>query len=277
MRNIRVHPLFIVMLLLLLLTGKMAVAIYTAIALLIHEYAHYKVALTRGYKLTQLTLMPYGLLLYTEENLHPQDAFYIASAGIVANLCVCILLTASWWAVPSSYPYTQPLFEANFVLAIFNLLPAYPLDGARIVLAISKKPLKMLVRLKRLGVIFSFLLLVSFIASAFYQINFSLAIASVSLYVGARFGTKHQAYLFIAEQYPFEKNKRHPVEQVIIYADIDMEIKKIYPYFNKNKLLLIKITDNGGTIAELSENEFLARLSGHASNDRIGSLISGYS
>jgi len=277
MRNIRVHPLFIVLLVLLIFSGKLLVACYTFLALIIHESAHYKVAAARGYKLSQLTLMPYGVMLYTEDNIHPQDAFYIASAGIVANAFVCIILVASWWIVPSGYPYIQPLFAANFAIAVFNLLPAYPLDGARIILALSKKPLKTLVRLKRFGAALSFLLFALFIASAFYQLNLTLGIAAVSLFVGARFGTKNQAYLFIAEQYPFEKDKRHPVEQVVIYADIDMEIKKLYPYFNKNKLLIIKITDNCQTVAELTEGEFIAKLSGHASRERIGSLICRYS
>lgn len=273
MRNIRVHPLLIGLLAIFLLTGKMLAACYTFFAIFIHEVAHYKVAAKRGYKLSQLTLMPFGAMLYTEENIHNQDAFYIASAGIVANLCICILIVASWWVMPSTYPYTHPLFNANFAIAIFNLLPAYPLDGARIILALSKKPHKTLARLQKVGVVLSFILFSLFIASMFYQLNLTLGIAAISLFIGARFGIREQTYLFLTEQYPFEKDKRHPVEQKVIYVDKEMEIKKIYPYFNKNKLLTIKITEGGKVVSEMAEEAFVLKLSGHASNDKIGNLL----
>ncbi len=273
MRNIKVHPFLIGLLAVLLLTDKILIACYTFFAIFIHEVAHYKVAEQRGYKLSQLTLMPFGAMLYTEENIHNKDAFYIASAGIVANLCVCILIVASWWVVPSAYPFTHQLFNANFALAIFNLLPAYPLDGARIILALSKKPHKTLARLKKVGVVLSFVMFFLFILSVFYQFNLTLGVAAISLFIGARFGTKEQAYLFVTELYPFEKDKRHPVEQKVIYVDKEMQIKKIYPYFNKNKLLTIKITEGKKILLEMAEEEFISKLSGHASSDKVGNLL----
>ncbi|MGI6212997.1 MAG: metalloprotease [Christensenellales bacterium] len=273
MRNIRVHPFFVVLLLLLLLGGRLIAACSALIAVFVHEWAHYKAAASRGYRLAELTLMPYGALLYSEENIHRQDAFYIASAGIGVNLLLCTIITASWWIAPSTYPLTHPLFTANFALALFNLLPAYPLDGARIILALSKKPIKTLKILKRTGAAIAVILFALFIASAFFQINLTLGIAAVSLFFGSMFGQEKQAYLFISEQNSFLKDRRHPVEEKTICIDKNAPIRRIYPYFDKNRLLTVKITDGATVLAEYGENDFLVKLSGHASEDRVGSII----
>lgn len=273
MRSIRIHPLFWALLLIFSLMGKLLEACSALLAVFIHEWAHYKVAASRGYKLGELMLMPYGALLYTEENMHKQDAFYIASAGIVTNLLLCTLIMASWWLIPSTYPVTHMLYNANFALAVFNLLPAYPLDGARIILALSKRPIKTLNKLKKIGTIISILMFISFITSFFFEFNITLGIAAISLFFGARFGTEKQTYLFVSAGNPFEKEIKQPIEEATICVDKDLQLKKIYPYFNKNKRLTIKITDGDTTLATYNESEFISRLSGLASCEKAGMLL----
>ena len=117
-------------------------------SVLIHELSHAKAAYERGYVLNRITLMPYGAVLKGGEKIDSADQIFIAAAGPGANAALCLALYALWWRFPVTYAYTEALFDTSLAIGLFNLLPLYPLDGARIVLAISKKPLRALKALR---------------------------------------------------------------------------------------------------------------------------------
>lgn len=274
MQRFRLHPLFIVMLFLLIISKKFMPAFFTLLAVILHEYAHSYVAKNRGYKLNKLTLMPYGAVIYSEENIHKHDAFYIAIAGITLNLCLCVLTLASWWVFPSTYSVTHIFFKANFFIAIFNLLPAYPLDGARLILAQAKNTMKTLKLLKLSGIFFSIIFLILFIISIFFMINITIGIMAIALFIGATYGTKQEIYTFIVEEVPFIKDKKHPIEVISIMVNKDMELRKIYRYFNKNKFLIIKLIDeNNNVIKDFTEKQLFEKIKGYPSSEKICSII----
>ena len=276
MLKFRLHPLFFILLILFALSKKFLPATYALMAVLIHEYAHHFVARKRGYSLNRITLMPYGAVIHNEEIIHKQDAFAISIAGIVINLFLCIVIIACWWIYPLLYPITITFFYANFYIAAFNLLPAYPLDGARIILSLSKNARKSIKTLKVLGIIISVMLLSLFIVSAFYHINFTIGILAIALFIGATLGTKQEGYIHLAEQIPFVKDKLHPVEEISLRVNKNLELRKIYPHFNKNKFINIKIVDeNGEVINKYTERELLSHISGHSSTETISKIMNG--
>lgn len=106
----------------------------------IHELSHMVVGIILGFKPEKLELTPLGLSIafkpnYEDYNLKIKNAnafeikkIMVALAGPIANLiiaiCTCIFLTQN--------ENTRLIFYSNFLIAIFNLLPIYPLDGGRI-------------------------------------------------------------------------------------------------------------------------------------------------
>ncbi len=112
-------------------TAGVAAASAALLALAVHECAHIRVALKRGYKSGELTLMPFGAVINLEETLLKEDTAAVVLAGPIANLLLTISLTALWWLAPQSYPLTCGLAKANLALAVVNLLPVYPLDGGK--------------------------------------------------------------------------------------------------------------------------------------------------
>jgi len=89
-------------------------------AVLCHELAHLLMAIGLGYKVKQVELLPFGAVARVDS---------LADAG--ATVCyIGINEAGNWQDVCQFYG------EVNLMLALFNLLPALPLDGGRILRAI---------------------------------------------------------------------------------------------------------------------------------------------
>ena len=102
------------------------------LALFLHEIAHLIVATKRGYTLKKIKLDMFGLAVELNEKIDEKDQFSINVAGPLLNLFLCVLCLASYWLWPFTYFYLNTFCLSNLILAIFNLLPVYPLDGGKI-------------------------------------------------------------------------------------------------------------------------------------------------
>lgn len=134
-------------------------AIVLFISVLLHELAHSLVAMRYGLKVRQIILFIFGgVSEIDEEEKITKDfrkEFKIAVAGPVTSFVIAATLGSIWWVVfPQANAATvanivEPtmiilvmaegiLFYgtiANLLLGAFNLIPAFPLDGGRILRA----------------------------------------------------------------------------------------------------------------------------------------------
>ena len=131
-----VHPLFILFGIYFAFCGKVfSFLIYTLVAV-IHEFGHYCQAQKLGYRLVKLQLLPYGAVLSGDfDGLKFKDEILVALAGPLLNFILALLFVALWWLFPDAYPYTDVAMQANLTIGIINLIPAYPLDGGRVLKA----------------------------------------------------------------------------------------------------------------------------------------------
>ncbi len=103
-------------------------------SILLHELFHIAAARLLHVRVIELELMPVGGAARLENlwRLRPSQVTLVALAGPLANLLLIILSAAlCQWGVLSG-ERTAMMIEQNAVIFAFNLLPALPMDGGRV-------------------------------------------------------------------------------------------------------------------------------------------------
>ncbi len=114
-------------------------AVMLFVCVLIHELGHSVVAQIYGLNVPRITLFLFGgVSQIAAEPGTPGQEFWIAVIGPVVSLA----LAALFWEIEPLLAYISPwiavaecLALMNLVLALFNLIPGFPLDGGRILRA----------------------------------------------------------------------------------------------------------------------------------------------
>ena len=256
--KLKVNPLFFAFILVLVLLGQGLNFLFVFAALLIHETGHAVVARMRGFVLKSVTLMPYGAMMSAGENFDKTSGVLIGLAGPASNLLAALILLGVWWLFPSIYGYTRFFLFANLSLAVFNLLPAYPLDGSRIILAASKNKLRAIKVLRALGIVFSVLLLAGFIVSFFFAINLSLGIMAVFLFYGAAFSSKDETYLHVLSA--STKSYALGVEKKTVKISADAPLVRYFHHTSASSETVFEIVDSVGNIVKTLNEEDVKKL-----------------
>ncbi len=121
-----------------------ATAIVFFASIVAHEFGHSVVAIRRGIPVQAITLFIFGgMAQMTRDSERPEDEFWIAIAGPLVSLGLAALF--GLLAVATS-GLSEPLFVAlgwlaliNLVVAVFNMIPGFPLDGGRVFRALVWK------------------------------------------------------------------------------------------------------------------------------------------
>jgi Zn-dependent protease/CBS domain-containing protein len=117
------------------LTGA-ATAILLFASVLFHELGHSVVALRFHVPVRSITLFIFGGVAQIGAELPSAKVeFLVAIAGPIASMALALLFTLVQPAVTAIQPLwglAKYLAYINFSLAIFNLIPGFPLDGGRV-------------------------------------------------------------------------------------------------------------------------------------------------
>jgi Zn-dependent protease len=126
--------------------GELGLVIIVFMCVLMHEFGHALMAQRFGVQTKDITLLPIGGIASLERMPEePRQEFWITAAGPLVNLVIAglafiviaimgvsmlfgdLFLGATTWTNVLLF-----IFGANMMLFLFNLLPAFPMDGGRI-------------------------------------------------------------------------------------------------------------------------------------------------
>ena len=111
------------------------------VSIFLHEFAHAIAARFENLQVVEIVLHPFGgLTRFAHEPRTPRAEFRIAIAGPAASFLLAVLFALLMTAASSAgmdilWTLLFLLALANFLLAVFNLFPGYPLDGGRVLRA----------------------------------------------------------------------------------------------------------------------------------------------
>ncbi|HUS04793.1 MAG TPA: site-2 protease family protein [Bryobacteraceae bacterium] len=117
------------------------------LSVLLHELGHVAVSKQYGIRTLEIVMYPIGGVARLERTPKPAEEFWIALAGPAVNLLIAAallgyltlsgrLLPAEALAVPTNANLMQRIGLGNLLLSAFNLVPAFPMDGGRILRAV---------------------------------------------------------------------------------------------------------------------------------------------
>ncbi|MBP2653289.1 MAG: peptidase [Firmicutes bacterium] len=184
---------FLALILLFSLVGLGGKAAGVFLAVIWHEAAHAVVALILGFKVREIELLPFGGVARID-SIGEADSIseiMIAGAGPLASLVMAAALYLLRTELEFMAGTLEFYYQANIMLAAFNLLPSLPLDGGRIVrawLAMRWDYGKATRLVGRLGKLIS-VILVMMVAIDYWRaatINLTFIVAAIFLYIAAK-------------------------------------------------------------------------------------------
>ena len=253
--RLSVHPLFFLVGMLSAFTGSLLTFLSACLAAIEHECAHAFAARRYGFHLDKIVLMPYGAVISGDvTGLTPKEELVVSVAGPLANLLTALGFSALWWFFPDTYPFTEAAASVSYSLFFINLLPAYPLDGGRI-LGIALRPLcknKTKFVLRAVTLCIAVGIAGCFLYSCFFEPNFSMLVFALLLAAGA-FGGGKYARLRFSHRKSFQRG----VEEKRIAISSACPLKDGLRFLREDKYLVFVLYDGEEFLGELSEGEFL--------------------
>ena len=240
LKKLPIHPSFYLFFAWFVISGQVSEFFIFFFVILIHELGHYGVALN-----------------YKEGKFLPKDEVKIALAGPCANIVISLFLISLWWLYPSIYALTYKMVELGTFLAIINLLPAYPLDGGRVLVALlsQKMPRKKSLKISIIfNIAFSIIFFVAFIITCFINFNPTLALMVVFLVIGileSNFEGKYEKMSL------FNKKIKNFSQIKSIYVSPSTKLSEIIKSIDANRLTIFYVTMPDGNIKTLSENAIM--------------------
>ncbi len=148
--DLYLHPTFLILLALVLISdgGSLAVLFTTAVfgCVLLHELGHALTARAFGISTQDITLSPIGgVARLRRMPRSPGAELLVTLAGPAVNVVIAAVLALGLWTSSAWNPwfaysllgrFLSTLMMVNLMLAAFNMIPAFPMDGGRILRAL---------------------------------------------------------------------------------------------------------------------------------------------
>ena len=161
---------------------------------LLHELAHAKMALHFGLSVKNIVLLPIGGIAHIDgDPKNPGQEIMISIVGPLISLLLALIfyiltlilgLVVSWQTIGMvGGSICANLFWINLILGLFNLLPAFPMDGGRILRGILSLKINHVKATQIAVEIGQICALILFFAGIIY--NWWFALIGIFIYLGA--------------------------------------------------------------------------------------------
>jgi Zn-dependent protease/predicted transcriptional regulator len=161
------------------------------VTVIIHEFSHSYVAQKYGVTIERIILLPIGgVSEMTEIPKNPAQELRIAIAGpftnfVIALFCYLIIILLGTLVSRNVYLFLYTFLIVNLILGAFNLLPAYPMDGGRVLRAFLAERMNYIRATEIAATVGKQLAIVMAIAGIFIPGYFLLILIALFVYIGA--------------------------------------------------------------------------------------------
>ena len=280
---LKVNPFFFLLLAVALYYGKLAEALVLFSIVLWHETFHVIAARLYRLDVIDIELLPFGGVARLDAllQLNPQIEWVVAIVGPASNLLLILIGYGLWPFIDVPLEWFDFFVQANLGMALFNLLPALPLDGGRVLRSflVRRQGFKEATTIaSTIGQVFS-VALVGWGGYGLYlgQYNtFIFVFSGLMLYWTARQEQKNASYIFL--RYLTHKKQELRLRRVFLgrelVATVETSLGEVLRYFQPPHYHLIWVVDlDGQVLGFLGELELIQALFDQGLSCKIGSLV----
>lgn len=247
---------------------------------LLHELGHALAAKRYKINTKDITLLPIGGLARLESIPEkPKEEFVVAIAGPAVNVALA-LITRLFISIPNEDELIVSLekginadnffltfFIVNIWLAIFNLIPAFPMDGGRVLRAILAMRFQRHIATKiaaRIGQVFA----LGFIILGFY-VNPFLIFIGIFIMLGAQAEADYTQSKSMLHGFKVRDVLMKSYQSIETSDTIKTAVHFLLNSQNKNFL----VTEKDKPVGTLSREEIIKALSEEGENEKIGNIM----
>ncbi|WP_291569413.1 M50 family metallopeptidase [Clostridium sp. UBA4548] len=258
---LRISKYLIPYIALILVIGFKSEMIVGFIIILTHEIIHLITARVLGFSGFSVEILPIGAVLKLRdlEEATPKEDLIISISGPLGNFCIALI-----GGIINCFYNSNLLVQIvnyNLVLGVFNLIPAYPLDGGRILKdifatrLIYKKANEIALRIS-IGIGYIFLL--GFFTSLFMGIpNLNLLLIAIFILVISYREKRRIAYIIMG--YIIKKKekltKRGYIENKSVSVYYKLSLLQVLELVDKNKYNVFTILDEDMNVMDILYEE----------------------
>ena len=251
------------------------------VTVLLHELGHALAAKRYKLQTTDITLLPIGGLARLEKLPEkPSEELVVALAGPMVNIAIAFI-TSLFIQIPtnsadlisqlsggiSSSTFFLNFFLVNVWLALFNLIPAFPMDGGRILRAILSYKLQRHIATKIAARIGQFLALGFIFLGMFY--NPFLVIIGIFVIIAAQIETNYTDSKQVLKGYKV----RDIVMRKFLAIESDETLAAAIKLLLDSQSRDFLITKHGHAVGTLNRDEIIAALSQKGENVRLETIM----
>jgi len=261
---IRISKLFIPYIILLIILGFKGEILIAFLLVIIHELTHYTTARILGFSGFDIEILPIGAVLKMKQldEASPKEDLIISLSGPLINLLLAIIFYGLF--IKTDIKIFHLLYSSNLAIGVFNLIPAFPLDGGRVLRdilsykIIYRKANEISIRVSMvLGSIFMF---IYFVSVNLNKSNLNLGLISLFILVSSIKEKERIVYLIMG--YIIKKKHRFInrgyIENRSMSVFCDKDLLLILGIIDKNKYNIFTVLDENMNVLEiLYEEEIL--------------------
>lgn len=255
--KVELHFSLFLLLLIVVLSGNAAFAAASIFFSFLHELAHKLIAVKMGYTTDKISFGLFGGVLHIREGfVKPRDELLIHLSGPVFNILMALLLYGLY--LYFYLPWLVPVILANAVLALYNLMPFYPLDGGKITdlyLAIFLGYGRSQKISRFISLIFSvFLFLLGIYLVQYNILNLFLSALAVNLYVARK---QDNGFIFYKITRNIEEGNHSGNPKILVCREDMKAVKIIERYKPLESRIFTIVSEKGIYKGQLTELELL--------------------
>ncbi|MNX53384.1 putative zinc metalloprotease Rip3 [compost metagenome] len=251
------------------------------VTVLLHELGHALMAKKYKIQTKDITLLPIGGLARLERLPEkPTEELLVAFAGPLVNIVLAFItgLFISLPQTPEEFTaivsngvnadnFFLNFFMVNIWLALFNLIPAFPMDGGRVLRALLAFKFERHVATKIAARIGQFLAM-GFVLLGFFSNPFLIAIG-LFVFFGAQIETEHTEAQFLLKDYKVRDVLMTQYQTIEVNNTLETAVALLLDSQNKSFV----VTENSKVVGTLNRDEIILALSKKEDNPPIHAIM----